>query len=502
MNKIVLKTKQTTAQQEKITNKIEERNKRTIFTKNFVNEDGTHTLEISGTPIHYYNPATLTYEELNSSLNETNNTFQFQWNQLNVTFKKEITNDQPFLDINHKNHPLKMFYMGKVEKNSFRKIKKVLGKTKSTNHLSYEQIEENINLEYKVEANKIKENIIIKTPQEAYEFEFKMDIKDLKAQLSKNEQNIELLDQQNNIQYIIPSPYMFDNNNQYSNDIGYEIIDEGEGILTFTLKADSSWINNPERVFPVTLDPEIIVPLEETDITKHFQVTNNLATTIIKDGILDGTVNDSAYLIAINLEKLLNYNVTNAAIKFKSLWPLTGPVIIDVYEYVNSNFNFTINEFHLDFNDARKIGSFYPARAGDALYTFTSLFQQWKENHINIGMLLFKIQQNGSIYPFFLSTLSITYSVPQQNPQYYLNLKNSHIIESIYNVEVGLLDNVKKLGILTTFCDLTNEKVYQQYQIENLLYTRENKDQQEWSEWRNQSLKAELAENDLYLSDQ
>ena len=117
-------------------------------------------------------------------------------------------------------------------------------------------------------------------------------------------------------------------------------------------------------------------------------------------------------------------------------------------------------------------------------------------------MLLFKIQQNGSIYPFFLSTLSITYSVPQQNPQYYLNLKNSHIIESIYNVEVGLLDNVKKLGILTTFCDLTNEKVYQQYQIENLLYTRENKDQQEWSEWRNQSLKAELAENDLYLSDQ
>ena len=40
------------------------------------------------------------------------------------------------------------------------------------------------------------------------------------------------------------------------------------------------------------------------------------------------------------------------------------------------------------------------------------------------------------------------------------------------------------------------------YQIENLLYTRENKDQQEWSEWRNHSMKAELVEKDLYLSDQ
>ena len=499
MNKIVLKTKQTTAQQEKITNKIEEVDKRTIFTKNFINEDGTHTLEISGTPIHYYNPSTQTYEECNTTLTETDNTFQFKGNQLSVTFKKEIINDHSFLDINHNNYPLKMFYMGKVEKNGFRKIKKVLGKTKSTNQLSYEQIEENVNLEYKVEANKIKENIIIKAPQEAYEFEFKMDIKDLKAQLSKNEQNIELLDQQNNIRYIIPSPYMFDNNNQYSNDIGYEIVDEGEGILIFILKADSSWINNPERVFPVTLDPEIIVQLRENDITKHFQVTNNEAIVQTHHIIIDDTKN-SAYLLAINLNKLLNFNIIDAKIEgsFFSYAPCN--ITIDVYEYVDSNFNISLDNFLVDLKKMIKIGSFTPLRKNSFSYSVKSLFNQVNITK-GIAIISFSIRQENS-FLFFLPTLSITYSVPQQNPQYYLNLKNSHIIESIYNVEVGLLDNVKKLGILTTFCDLINEKVYQQYQIENLLYTRENKDQQEWSEWRNHSMKAELVEKDLYLSDQ
>lgn len=497
MNKIVLKTKQTTAQQEKITNKIEERNKRTIFTKNFVNEDGTHTLEISGTPIHYYNPATLTYEELNSSLTETNNTFQFQWNQLNVTFKKEITNDQPFLDINHKNHPLKMFYMGKVEKNGFRKIKKVLGKTKSTNHLSYEQIEENINLEYKVEANKIKENIIIKVPQEAYEFEFKMDIKDLKAQLSKNEQNIELLDQQNNIQYIIPSPYMFDSNNQYSNDIGYEIIDEGEGILTFTLKADSSWINNPERVFPVTLDPEIIVPLEENKIFTHYQVYKNKATRTTIGGLTAA----SDYLVTLDLEQLHDFDIEYAILNFSTPALLTSFDIV-IYEYTDSSINSKINEFDINEENFTELATFNVSKVLYLKWDISEIIKQWILKKQKLGILIVRLDQLKGLYSFNANSLMISYKIPTLSPLDYINFKNSHIIESIDALELGFKYKANKLGILTTFCDLINEKVYQQYQIENLLYTRENKDQQEWSEWRNHSMKAKLVEKDLYLSDQ
>ena len=500
MNKIVLKTKQTTAQQEKITNKIEEVDKRTIFTKNFINEDGSHTLEISGTPIHYYNPSTQTYEECNTSLTETDNTFQFKGNQLSITFKKEITNDQSFLDINHKNHPLKMFYMGKVEKNGFRKIKKVLGKTKSTNQLSYEQIEENVNLEYKVEANKIKENIIIKAPQETYEFEFKMNIKDLKAQLSKNEQNIELLDQQNTIQYIIPSPYMFDNNNQYSNDIGYEIVDEGEGILTFTLKADSSWINNPERVFPVTLDPEIIIQLEENEFMKHYYVSDNHACLPDEYNETNKKID---FLIDFNLNYLLNQKIIEVKLNF-NLIPSSTLTDIFVNEYRDPQHDWYQNNFNINTENMREFENFYVWKnTRDMQIDLTVVFKDWIKAKLNTGMILFHaIEKDRPPIEVSSFTLFIKYNIDTYLPINYLNLKNSHLIESIYNVEVGLLDNVKKLGILTTFCDLNNEKVYQQYQIENLLYTRESKDLQEWSEWRNHSMKAELVEKDLYLSDQ
>ena len=56
--------------------------------------------------------------------------------------------------------------------------------------------------------------------------------------------------------YTIPAPYMIDANKEYSTNASYSL-SGSDGTFILTVTADEEWINAPERVFPVLLDPTI-----------------------------------------------------------------------------------------------------------------------------------------------------------------------------------------------------------------------------------------------------
>ena len=120
----------------------------------------------------------------------------------------------------------------------------------------YNDIRENTDIEYILDGNNIKENIIVKAKSDSYEYAFKLSLTGLTAELDQGG-NVLLRDEKDkNIKYTIPAPYMYDGNGEYSYDAYYTLIASKDG---YTLKviASDTWINDESRAFPVTIDPTI-----------------------------------------------------------------------------------------------------------------------------------------------------------------------------------------------------------------------------------------------------
>ena len=137
-----------------------------------------------------------------------------------------------------------------------------------------------VNLEYRFSGNNVKENIVVKEKAEEYRYLFRLDTQGLKLRLSEDNANLELYsektkengDKEEVLEFTIPSPYMYDANEAASEEVYYELEPEEnvEGKYAFAVVADADWMNAPDRVFPVTIDPQILTS-NSTVITKQVQ---------------------------------------------------------------------------------------------------------------------------------------------------------------------------------------------------------------------------------------
>ena len=119
----------------------------------------------------------------------------------------------------------------------------------------YNNVKANTTIEYVLQGNDLKENIIVSAPCESYEYQFQMNLVGLRAELD-DKGNIQLYDLHNGqSQYIIPAPYMYDNNGEYSTAVTYELNSAKDGVYLLNINADEDWVNSSDRAFPVTIDP-------------------------------------------------------------------------------------------------------------------------------------------------------------------------------------------------------------------------------------------------------
>ena len=154
-----------------------------------------------------------------------------------------------------------------LERKSNLKLENELGK-KNINKARFENIDVNADLEYVLSGNNIKENIIVKEKSDSYEYSFSLKTNGLKVRLSDDNESIELYKEvlnsngqlEEKVEFIIPSPYMYDANGETSEEVYYELETTETGEYTFTVVASKDWINSDERVLPVTIDPQVVVP--------------------------------------------------------------------------------------------------------------------------------------------------------------------------------------------------------------------------------------------------
>lgn len=113
-------------------------------------------------------------------------------------------------------------------------------------------------IEYIVDAEKIKENIIVKSRADKYEYDFSLALDNLAVGVSEDGKRLELTKKDSGrLEFYIPAPIMFDANGVESDAVYYEIDEDSTDTLKLRVIASSEWINANERVFPITIDPQI-----------------------------------------------------------------------------------------------------------------------------------------------------------------------------------------------------------------------------------------------------
>ena len=123
--------------------------------------------------------------------------------------------------------------------------------------ISYSNEENNVDFDYVLIGNRINEYIVIKEKLDNYTFTYRINAEGLTAEKDENE-GIVFTDANGEIIYSIPAPFMYDNYGACSDVVNYEIAEE-DGAYMLTVQADEEWINEEERAFPVTIDPDLYV---------------------------------------------------------------------------------------------------------------------------------------------------------------------------------------------------------------------------------------------------
>ena len=121
----------------------------------------------------------------------------------------------------------------------------------------YTNVRSNTDLEYTLDGNNIKENIIVKAASNSYVYTFELGLSGLTPVLCEDG-SITLSDSETGeTQYIIPAPYMYDANGEVSYEVYYTLTEKSDGAYTLKITANAEWMNAENRTFPVVIDPTV-----------------------------------------------------------------------------------------------------------------------------------------------------------------------------------------------------------------------------------------------------
>ena len=142
-------------------------------------------------------------------------------------------------------------------KDSSSELEKLTVINKAISSVKYADILDNIDLEYVVIGNDLKENIIVKAQSEEYVYQFDMKLNKLIAEIQEDGTIALKDDKSGEIVYVIEHMYMFDANGEYSTKVTYTLTQIKNKEYRITVTADAEWMNDSDRSYPVTIDPSI-----------------------------------------------------------------------------------------------------------------------------------------------------------------------------------------------------------------------------------------------------
>lgn len=270
--------------------------KRKLNEKHFLQSDGTIIAAVYPRDVHYEEDGKLididnTLETINESdknianeeVTENNDEistneeiYQNKNNTVKVKFFKK-SNKNNLVKLKIKNHNIKWSILNskkvnakKVEDNKPEDNKLNINKI-SSGTVKYEEILDNIDIQYNVISNSIKEDIILKNKlaiNQEISFEFQTD--NLKMEKTEDNRIVFSEENQESVLFLLEAPYMYDAKNEICNDIEVELIKDKDNKYKMTLKPNKEWLESKEREYPITIDPTVQTSLDYNHINDTY----------------------------------------------------------------------------------------------------------------------------------------------------------------------------------------------------------------------------------------
>ena len=242
---------------------FEDVTKRSEKAKHFKTKDGEYVAAIYDEPIHMFDETTGKYIEFADSLKENDDCYELTAGKFKARFPKE-DDDSHFVEIERNRKCIGWH----IQSNSARRNKASVFKKERKNktsrrefpHFKYENGENNIALEYDVTDDGVKENIILNSRPVDNSFKFDLKLNGLLAVLSGDKKTVTIYDEDTDAvpDFILPKINMTDAAGVYSEDAHYEITKE-KGNTTLEIVVSPEWLYAEERVYPITIDPQVMV---------------------------------------------------------------------------------------------------------------------------------------------------------------------------------------------------------------------------------------------------
>ena len=228
--------------------------------------DGSEQAEYCFAPIHEYNEETKEFVEIDCTLVEDSGGVHVCGgrNRFNARFSREtegcglftIESGGRILRISSKPQAIKG---RRIANRVVPEIKRSADGGKPHDVLRYAEAVSGCDIEYSVNGNGVKENIIISEKAEVYRFPFVIETEGLTYSSDGTDRSVSFTCSESGEDvFRIPAPYMYDGAGEVSDEVFYEVKTDDNGKLSFTVLADPEWINAEERVLPVTIDPQVV----------------------------------------------------------------------------------------------------------------------------------------------------------------------------------------------------------------------------------------------------
>ena len=288
----------------------------------------------------------------------------------------------------------------------------------------YESVLNDVDFEYILKGNGLKENIVVNRPLPSYDFNFSLSAVGLTLQINQDG-SISATNAGGEEIFYLPAPYMYDAEGITSYEVHYllETVSKNEYVLK--LIPNSDWINN--AAFPVVIDPVVYTAQNSSKVVS---ATIGKSSDSAANNINYHNLND-IYLGRENIEGT-NYDYYGL-LKFTSL-PINEPNynINDVtlilnstdsnycvharYMPVNWNRNTSLTWNSLNFNTNYNNSYEVDQKRGDNnefKLNITDVYLTWINTGINYGLILLTDQVGGSRVNLYSERSGDANKIPQ-----------------------------------------------------------------------------------------
>ena len=349
----------------------------------------------------------------------------------------------------------------------------------NTTCVTYSSVYRATNLEYILTGDTIKENIIVNAPADSYTYVFRIRLSGLYPVLSETGE-IRLLDEGTDEErYVMPAPFMYDADGDYSDEVSYRILETEEaGQYLLAVVADENWFSERDRAFPVTIDPSLQSSVYgDTYIDKTYPTTNydsatrlwvspgaivylRMTTPYLPTGstVLNVNLNVYCYYVSYVTSKEL----TIGAYQVNDPWSTTTIT----WNSAQQNTNFGISDSMLSSCILRGDGGYYESSPRRCSFDITDALKSWIGGTPNYGIALkyeggtntsacVRSRESGTDYGAYYV---ISYRQPVlENGVYRLN--NAASNKSLDVKDGGYTDGTA-LQIWTTYTSLNRNQLY------------------------------------------